>query len=323
MSKRAIIFDTDPGIDDAMAILFAHYAESLDLVGLTTVVGNASIETTTRNALYLKERFAIDAPVVRGAGQPLFVDDEAPPTFVHGDDGLGNTYYDAPSGKPLGQAAAVWLVEQIHRSPSPLTLVAVGRLTNLAIALLLDPTIQDRVEEVVVMGGAVGTNRFTGNVTPCAEANIYGDPHAADRVFRARWPVTLVPLDTTMTCTMFQEQAARIRDAAGDAGRFIWETTRFYEAFYYSRHKLAGFAMHDSLALGWLTHSELYQTQEARIRVVGDGIARGQTVWAPTATQYPPGAWDDARPVRVCTGVDADEFLAAYEQTIVGGTKGY
>lgn len=321
MTARKIIFDTDPGIDDVMALLFAHYSPALDLIGITTVVGNASINTTTRNALTVCERFSIDVPVHRGAARPLFAPDEAVPTFVHGDDGLGNVNLPPPTRTEEALPAANYLVEQINAQPGELTLVAVGRMTNLALALQLDPGIQDRVREVVIMGGAVGSNRFTGNVTPCAEANIYGDPHAADRAVTARWPITLIPLDLTMTCTMLRAQAERLRDTGGEAGRFIWDISRFYEAFYYSRHKLAGFAMHDSLALGWLTHPELYRTARAALRVVPDGIARGQTVWAPEETEYPPGEWSDVPLATIGLGIDAGAFLDAYEATIVNAAK--
>ncbi|MEM1434252.1 MAG: nucleoside hydrolase [Pseudomonadota bacterium] len=319
MTATPIIFDTDPGIDDAMALLYAHYCPAIELVGITTVVGNASVDTTTRNALHICERFAIDIPVYRGAAHPLFVPDEDVPTFVHGDDGLGNINPQPPATTAQALPAANYLVDAIRARPGELTLVAVGRLTNLALALSLDPSIQEQVKAVVVMGGAVGTNRFTGNVTPCAEANIYGDPHAADRVLSARWPVTLVPLDATMTCTMLQAQAKRLRDSSGAVGEFIWDITRFYENFYYSRHKLAGFAMHDSLAVGYVAAPELFTTRRAALRVVPGGIARGQTIWAPVETSFPPGDWTDVPPAEVCVAVEADAFLEHYEATIVAG----
>jgi purine nucleosidase len=319
MTTTKIIFDTDPGIDDAMALLFAHRAPGLEVLGVTTVLGNGSIETVTRNALHICERFDIQASVYQGAAAPLLVASDEPPTFVHGDDGLGNIH--APdSTLALGkQSAASFIVETVLKHPQEITLVAVGRLTNLAMALRINPAIAGLVKEVVVMGGALGTNEHTGNVTPVAEANIYGDPHAADIVMTASWPLTLVGLDVTMTCVMDHDRMARIRRSAGAVGEFLWDITRHYEDYYRTKRGVDGFPVHDSCAIAYALAPELFQSATGALRVATDGITRGQTILVPADKTFPPSAWDDIPHSRGCIQVDAAGLLDLYESTLAVG----
>ena len=315
MSSK-IIFDTDPGIDDAMALLFAHRSPAVDVVGVTTVLGNASIETVTRNALYLCERFKIDVPVHQGAACALMGGVDDYPTFVHGDDGLGNINPSNPEATPSPGSAALFIVQTILANPHEITLVAVGRMTNLALALRLEPAIATLVKEVVIMGGALGSNEFTGNVTPVAEANIHGDPHAADIVLSAAWPLVMVGLDVTMQTIMLQAQTQRIRQAAGEMGEFIWEISRFYENFYKGSRGTTGFPMHDSSAIAYVIDPTLFTTRAGAIRVTTEGIGRGQTIMAPTGSRFPAGDWDEVSPSLGCIGVDTDALLELYELTI-------
>jgi inosine-uridine nucleoside N-ribohydrolase len=317
MTPTKIIFDTDPGIDDAMALLFAHFAPDIEIVGVTTVLGNASIETVTRNALYICERFQINAPVHQGASAPLIIPADEPPAFVHGDDGLGNINPDTPTRQINSGAAAQFIVDSILQNPHEITLVAVGRLTNLAAALAIDPNIAKLVKEVVIMGGALGSNEHTGNVTPVAEANIYGDPHAADRVMTAAWPLTLVGLDVTMTCIMHQPQLIKLRDAAGPAGQFIWDISRHYEDYYNRSRGVLGFPVHDSCAIAYVLAPELFDVQSGAIRVVTEGISIGQTIMVPEGRLFPPGEWHNVPVSRGCVGVAAGELLALYESILV------
>ena len=195
-----IIIDCDPGIDDAMAILLAARSPSLDIIGLTSVFGNAAIETTTDNAVRLRDMFEIEAPVHVGARLPLSMIEDPLPTFVHGKDGLGDTRKLPSVGGPDGDSAANFIVETINANPHQVSIVALGRLTNLANALTIDPGITALTKQTVVMGGAFGFDQIRGNVTPCAEANIYGDPDAADQVCLSDWNTVFVGLDVTMKC---------------------------------------------------------------------------------------------------------------------------
>jgi inosine-uridine nucleoside N-ribohydrolase len=311
-----IIFDTDPGIDDAMALLFAHRSQEIEIAGITTVLGNGSIETVTQNALYICERFGITAPVYKGAAAPLLVPADEPPAFVHGDDALGNIQPAKPSHSIGEQYAAGYIVDTILQNPNEITLVAVGRLTNLAMALRINPDIAALVKQVVIMGGALGSNHFTGNVSPVAEANIHGDPHAADIVLTAPWPVTLVGLDVTMQCVMDSVRMEQLRSEAGETGEFIWDITRHYENFYRNTHGVDGFAVHDSCAVAYVLAPELFTVRRGTTRVVTEGISRGQTILTPEDRQFPPSAWDDMPLQQGCIGVDADAVLELYLQTL-------
>jgi uridine nucleosidase len=178
---QKIIIDTDPGIDDTLAIFLALRSPEVQVLGLTTIFGNGSTHLMTTNALRLLEiAERADIPVVHGADDPLFGLYEDPPTFVHGDDGQGNLFLAPPQSAPLDVSAANFIVQQVMAHPGQVTLLAVGPLTNLALALRLQPGIAEAVKAVVVMGGNA---TVPGNATPAAEANIYKDPEAADIVF--------------------------------------------------------------------------------------------------------------------------------------------
>lgn len=318
MSGRKVIFDTDPGIDDAMALLFLDCAPEVDLIGVTTGLGNGAIETTTRNALYLKQRFALAAPVFRGAGAALDGELGTPPTWVHGENGLG----DIDLGGPLAagveaRPAFQFLVDAARRYPGEVTIVAVGRMTNLALALRADPGMAGLIKQVVVMGGAFGGNGHTGNVSPVAEANMRGDPLAADEVFGAAWPVVVVGLDVTQETRMSDDYLREVAARGGERGRFIWEISRFYADF----HRRSGqdaIYVHDSSAVAWLLDPSLFTTRSGAIRVVCGGIANGQTIQKPDGRRFPPGAWDDRPSQSVCTGVNSRGLLELYLRTISG-----
>ena len=320
MARLKVIYDTDPGVDDAMALLLLARHGDIELVGITTCFGNATIDTTTRNALYLKELFGIAAPVSRGAAAPLATGiPTAPPTMVHGDNGLGNIAVPAVAATTDPRPAAQLIVDLVRAHPGEITLVAVARMTNLALALALDPGIAPLLKAVVVMGGAFGRNGHFGNVSPVAEANIAGDPVAADIVFGAAWPLTIVGLDVTQEAVMTDEYIqALARDAGGD-GRFLWDVSRFYAGYYTrNRHTLSGFAVHDSSAVAYALHPELFTLERGPVRVAVDGVARGQTILRPAGTLRFASAWDNRPDVNVCVGVDVAAFLAFYRDSIVG-----
>src|SRR5690606_7803723 len=169
-----VIFDTDPGIDDAMALLYLSKLPEIELVGITTVVGNADIDTTTRNALFLRQQFGLTAPVVRGAGKTLDGVDKPEPVIVHGVNGLGEVEIPPvdESGLVAGEASQ-FIIDMVRAHPGEVTIIAVGRMTNLALALRADPEAARLTKQVVIMGGAFGYQGRSGNQTPAAEANIY------------------------------------------------------------------------------------------------------------------------------------------------------
>ncbi|OJF96571.1 nucleoside hydrolase [Pararhizobium antarcticum] len=310
-----VIFDTDPGIDDAMALLFLHQHPDIDLIGITTVFGNASIETTTRNALYLKKTWNIAAPVAKGLGETL--DPSRPhvdwPTAIHGDDGLGNIGVSDKVDVDLDpRPAHRFIIETVRAHPGEVTIVAVGRMTNLALALKEDPDIAVLVKDVVIMGGAFDV---PGNITPAAEANIHGDPDAADVTMTAPWPVTVVGLDVTTKTVMTRKLMADIAMTGGERATLLAKISQFYIEFY-EQHVEDGMVVHDSCACVYVVAPHLFETRSGAIRVICGGIADGQTIQKPDSRSFPPSPWDDLPSQSVCTSVDADAVLALIAKTI-------
>jgi len=315
MEHNKVIFDTDPGVDDAMALLFLHKHPEIELLGITTVFGNATIETTTRNALFLQQSWVIKAPVARGAGVPFNAERSAsrPPVHVHGDNGLGNVVLpETIEATPDPRSAHRFIIDMVKANPGEVTLVAVGRMTNLALALRDAPEIAGLVKAVVIMGGAFFV---PGNVTPVAEANIIGDPEAADLVMTAPWKVVVVGLDVTHK-TVLTRQGLGAMAREGDAAvKLLAEISDFYIGFY-SHLVSDGMMVHDSCAAIYVVAPELFTTQSGAIRVVAGGLADGQTIIKPDGRHFPPGAWDGKPSQLACLEVDAEAVLALLHRTL-------
>lgn len=316
-----IIFDTDPGIDDAMALLFLHRHPQIDLIGITTVFGNAPIDLTTRNALFLAQAWGISAPVAQGAG--VTFDPSRPeghwPTFIHGENGLGDVDIPPVIGRTVDDRPAwQFIIDTVRAQPGEVTLVAVGRMTNLALALKADPDFAALVKEVVVMGGAFDLN---GNVSPAAEANIHGDPEAADLVFTAPWRVTVVGLDVTLKTVMTSGFLAEMAAAGGAPVQLLSDISQFYIDFY--RHRVGdGMVVHDSCACVYLVAPELFKTRSGPVRVVCGGIADGQTIQKPDGRVFPAGHWDGHPSQLVCIDVEPERVLDIIRAAIVEGRAG-
>jgi inosine-uridine nucleoside N-ribohydrolase len=318
-AMHKVIYDTDPGVDDAMAFVFQTLHPQIELLGVTSVFGNAAIETTTRNALYLAGRFAPGVPVARGAAAPVRCAAPAPVDWIHGSDGLGNTGLRSTDRSALdARPAHRFIIDTVRASPHEVTLLAVGPLTNLALALDEAPEIATLVKQVVVMGGAFGTNGAYGNVSPAAEANMRGDPDAADSVFGAPWPVAIVGLDVTERTVMSTDYLAMLREEAGEVGRFVWDVSRHYEAFHQSSAGLSGIYVHDSSAVAYLLAPQLFVTRKGPVRVLTDGIAAGMTIQKPMTFAAPAPEWDDRPACEVCIEVDAAKLLELYANTLRG-----
>ncbi|TXT39142.1 MAG: inosine/uridine-preferring nucleoside hydrolase [Comamonadaceae bacterium] len=318
---RKVIFDTDPGVDDAMALFYALAHPDIDVVGITTTFGNVYVEQAVTNALYLCALAGRSMPVTQGVGKPITKVAEAPPEHIHGADGLGNLPHRiALQGQPDPRTSAQFIVDMARRYPGEITLVAVGPLGNLAAALQLAPELPTLVREVILMGGTV---LESGNVSPVAEANIWNDPHAADAVFTAGWPLTMVGLDVThqliLPLTLFQNIAQHHQHIATDT---LYHAVQFYSAFY-SQHDpvvahINGCYGHDVLAFVVLTNPELFTLQAGRVRVATDGLAQGQTMMRRKDISYPQHGWhDDIPPTQVCMDVQADACKAVIEATLM------
>ena len=212
MAQR-IILDCDPGIDDALAIAFAHGHPGIELVGITTVAGNVGLAKTTANALAVSEFVgAAGTPVTAGCAGPL-LRPALDARHVHGDSGLGGAVLPPATASPAPGHAIDYIVDTVGAAPGEITLVATGPLTNIALAVKREPRLADWVRRFVIMGGSAGR----GNVTPAAEYNIWADPEAAAAVFRAGWTVTMLGLDVTLR-TGATESVLRRMSALGRLG---------------------------------------------------------------------------------------------------------
>ncbi len=320
-NKPAVIFDTDIGIDDAMALLFLHYAPTVELIGITTRFGNASVENTTNNALAVAEKFSIMAPVYKGAAEPLKNRlGEGFPAHVHGENGMGNIKLSKPSRRAEALDAAHAIVELCKQHES-VSIVAVGGLTNIAAALALDVSLPEHIEDVVIMGGAFGYGGHKGNVSPVAEANIASDPLAADMVFSSEITTTVVGLDVTHEVVFGKDFIRELVMNAGEAGRFISDATDYYLNFYHSLSGEYQCPLHDSCTVAYLLQPELFTTIQQPVRVVTEGIAIGQTIHSNDIRRYVSQEWDDIPASTVCTDVDAEAVLNLYRETLAHAGK--
>ncbi len=314
---KHVIFDTDVGIDDAMALLFLHAHPNVTLTAITTTFGNASIEATTRNALYVCQRFGIKVPVFKGLGQamgPSILEGYA--DFVHGKNGLGDIELKEPKIGEETEPAAQALVRLIRERPGEISVVAVGRMTNLAAALRLEPQLPGLVKEVIVMGGAFGFNGHAGNVSPVAEANIAGDPLAADTVFSAGFPLTIVGLDVTQEVILDEKFFLTLRNNGGDMGEFIYDISRFYLQFHLDTTGEFTCPVHDSSAVAFLLAPDLFVTRRAKVRVATEGIASGQTIHSQFHQKWPVDYWESASDSQICVQVDAKGLKSLYLKTL-------
>jgi purine nucleosidase len=271
-----VLIDTDPGIDDAIALLLALRSPELDVRGITVVQGNVPVEAGTLNVFkVLDPAGRLDVPVARGAGRPL-LRQSITAEIVHGNDGLADLM-PPPERVPVqDEYGPAFVARHATESGRPVTVVTLGPLSNLAIALLSVPEAVAGIERVVAMGGAM---RVEGNVTPAAEYNIYSDPEAAAVVLRSGVPFTLVPLDATIQATVDGATGERLQEADDPVERFLGGLIVHLAGIYRRYYRTDSVAMHDPLAMAVAIDPSLVETRRLHVAVETGGVlSAGRTV---------------------------------------------
>lgn len=306
-----IILDTDPGVDDALAIMYLAAQEDAEIVAVGSVHGNVPAPLAAQNALRVLELVNISVPVAIGAAKPLAQPLETA-EFVHGADGLGGRAGAAPRGKPVSISAAEQLVRLARAEPGELTLLALGPLTNIALAVLLEPDLPRLLRSVVIMGGAV---TVPGNITPYADANFYHDPEAADLVLGAGFPdLTLVALDATEQARAGAEWLRAVGSLNGPKATFANGLLEHYAGFYSRMFGTTSCTLHDPLAAAVMLDPKLATYREMPLSVEFTGThTRGQVVsdqrLIANDDHIAADTWARRTPVKVAETVDVPRFL--------------
>ena len=313
---KRVIIDTDPGIDDAAAILFALASPELSVEALTTVFGNGPVEMCTANALrILQAAGRTDIPVYPGAGRPLVREPNAGwALHVHGPDGMGAADLpDLPEepAPPPAQHAALKIIESVMASPEELTILALGRLTNVALAMHIEPRLAQSVAGIIVMGGAVNV---PGNVSPVASANLYEDPEAANIVYESGAPLVQVGLDVCNQVTIARSQLDRIRQSGSPAAQLLTSATPFLQQSYVDRGLQAqadSVRYNDLPAVAYAVAPHWFGCTDYYVQIeTHSPITRGQTV---ASRQAPEGKSLNAR---VCLEIDAAALAETFTRRL-------
>ncbi len=293
---RPIIIDTDPGQDDAVAILLALASPELEVRAIIAVAGNVPLALTELNARKLVELAGrVEVPVYAGASGPM-VRELFTAEFVHGPTGLNGVDLPVPAVALQAQDGVDYLVETLMRSHGEITLCTLGPLTNIGLALEREPGIAAKVRELVMMGG--GTR---GNVTPDAEFNIYVDPHAARRVFQSGIPLVLAPLDVTHKALATRERLVPFSQMGTASGSAVAGMLDFYKR--YEKHGPGGAPLHDPCVIAYLLEPNLFSGKRCHVEILTDGPSVGATLidWKGASGQEPNAL--------VLDEVDADGFF--------------
>lgn len=273
MKPIPVILDGDPGHDDAIAWLLAKASPMLEILAVTTVAGNQTIEKTTYNALRICTLLGISAPVGKGAERPLAGARMNAPS-VHGESGLDGPPLPEPDRALSPFCACELMAKVLRESPRPVTIVPTGPLTNVAALLLSHPALKEKIARISLMGGGIAR----GNWTPAAEFNILVDPEAAKIVFSSGVPITMAGLDVTEQALMLPEDVEKIRNIQNPVAHIVWQWLEFFYGF----HKKLGYAgapMHDPCAVAWLIAPEIFEARELRVEIETQGrYCRGMTV---------------------------------------------
>jgi inosine-uridine nucleoside N-ribohydrolase len=312
MSRPKILIDCDPGHDDAVAILYA--ARHLDLVGVTTVHGNNTLENTTRNGLAVLELAGLDVPLAKGSAEPL-AQARVAAAPVHGKSGLDGTELPVPERQPVHAHAVDFIIDMARRHKGELILASIGPETNVALALRREPRLKDWLREITVMGGSTGA----GNVTPAAEFNMHCDPEAAWVVFNSGAPIRMVGLNVTARTGFAQADIERMRASGRKVGAVIADLMAFYLARQRERRGARVAPMHDVCAIVPYVEAGLIQYADARVDIELAGThTRGMTVCDLLPAQYRAALGRPAANAQVAVAADSGRLVAQVIDTLLG-----
>ena len=314
---KHVLIDTDPGVDDALALLLAFGSPELKIEGVTTVVGNVSLELANLNALKLLEFLgAVDVPVASGAAEPL-VREAVDGIGIHGEAGLGEAALPESTLKLSGRSAVQLIVEKAEELGGRLTIIPIGPLTNIASAIREKPGIVDEVEGLVIMGGAFSLTPYGhGNMNAVAEYNIWHDPEAAKIVFDSGIPVKAVGLDVTANPLnrLSPELFAEIESIDKPRARLVADLCRNLV------RRMSGLSLHDPMAVAAVVDPSLVETLRFNVEVETVGaLTRGMTIVDRRRYHRIPEA---SRNVDVCVSVDSERFLRLFMDRVVHGKEG-
>lgn len=302
MTKKPIIIDTDPGIDDAVALAIALFNEELDVRLITTVHGNVSLEKVTYNALRLMKYYDKQVPIAKGASRPL-VAEAIDASDVHGETGMDGYNFEEPDDSLLLDKHAVnAMYEEIMNSNEKVTLVPIGPLTNIALLLRMYPEVKGNIAEIVLMGGSTGR----GNVTVMAEFNIYADPEAAKIVFSSGLPIVMAGIDVGQKALVYPEDSEILKDM-NDTGKMIYHLFKKYRGGSFNK----GLKMYDSCAVAYLLKPDLFETMDTFVDIELNGeLTKGATIVDLR------GYLKQESNVKVCLDIDAEAFKKWFMENI-------
>ncbi|PIA28324.1 hypothetical protein AQUCO_07200170v1 [Aquilegia coerulea] len=319
-TTQKVIIDTDPGIDDSMAILMAFQTPELEILGLTTIFGNVTTKDATRNALILCEIAGRDAiPVAEGSSEPLKGGEPRVADFVHGSDGLGNLNLPSSKGKKCEKSAVEFLVDKVSEYPGEVSILALGPLTNLALAIKADSSFANKVKKIVVLGGAFFA---LGNVNPAAEANIYGDPEAADVVFTSGANIVIVGINITTQVKLTDEDLSELKESRGMHTQFISDMCKFYRDWHVKSDGVYGIFLHDPVSFVALVQPDLFTYKEGVVRVETQGLCVGHTLMDQGLKRWnSDNPWSGYSPVSVAWTVDVDNVRKYIKKLLMKPSK--
>ena len=299
-----IIYDTDPGIDDALGLLLLAASPEIDLLAITVTHGNTSQEKCLNNALKLVEFTCITkVPVARGAEEPL-VKELSVAEETHGEGGLGYAILPKSAISPCSELAHDLIIRVVRENPGEVTLLCVGPMTNIALAFLKAPEIVSKVRRIVSMGGAI---HYPGNVTPQAEYNVFCDPEAFEIVLKSGIDFTLVPLDVTYQCILTIDHLKKITEARSEIRNFIFDSTRFYMEFHEDYQGIKGCAINDPLAAAILLDPTLVKNRDYYLTIeLTSPTSKAKTI----ADHY--GLLKFAPNAKVSMEVDVERFMELF-----------